>query len=144
MTSCAYCNANPPIENSHVVPAFIVRFLKNNNPSEFILNSWAYRKAQDGLKGPYLCAPCDNVLFSGWENQFKKRVFDPVQNGQKADWQDESCIRFLLSVAFRYTVHFLETSPHEANAANNLLFRDLTHKAMDDLAMLDSQLFIYP
>jgi hypothetical protein len=25
------------------------------------------------------------VLFSRWESQFKKRVFDPVQDGQKAD-----------------------------------------------------------
>ena len=144
MTTCAYCGVDPPIENSHVVPAFVVRHIKDNNPEKFILNSWEFRKLQDGLKGPYLCAACDNVTFSGWENHFKKAVFGPVQAGKPAAWSDEDPIRFVLSVAFRYMVHFLETSPSEANRERNTDFRDLTKQALDDLTMLDSKLFIYP
>src|SRR5262245_30062870 len=110
MTVCAFCNTNPPIANSHVVPAFIVRFIKNNSPSGFLLNSWAPRTQQDGIKGPYLCANCDNVVFSKWENYFKHHVFDREQAKGNGAWETEDSIRFVLSVAFRYTIHFLETS----------------------------------
>jgi hypothetical protein len=79
MMTCAFCRLDPPIPNSHVVPAFIVRHIKENSPEKFVLNSWEFKKLQDGLKGPYLCARCDNVVFSGWENHFKRAVFDPVQ-----------------------------------------------------------------
>ena len=142
--TCAYCAVNSPIDNSHVVPAFVVRHIKANSPEGFLLNSWAYRKAQDGLKGPYLCAQCDNVVFSGWENYFKKAVFDPVLAGNRARWADEDAIRFVLSVAFRYMVHFLETSPHAANQQRNEAFRDLTKQALSDLTILDHKLFVYP
>src|SRR5580692_10552173 len=92
MTTCAYCGIDPPIENSHVVPAFVVRHIKDNNPEKFILNSWDFSKLRDGLKGPYLCAACDNVTFSGWENHFKKAVFGPVQAGKPAAWSGtQSC-----------------------------------------------------
>lgn len=144
MTTCAYCTLNPPIANSHVVPAFVVRHIKENNPEKFILNSWEFRKLQDGLKGPYLCKACDNVVFSGWENHFKKAVSDPIQTGKTAAWTDEDSLRFVLSVAFRYMIHFLETSPIEANRERNRHFRDLTREALADLTVLDSKLFIYP
>jgi hypothetical protein len=71
-------------------------------------------------------------------------VFDPVQGGKTAAWSDEDSIRFLLSVAFRYVVHFLETSPIGANREQNTDFRDLTREALGDLTVLDSKLFIYP
>jgi hypothetical protein len=144
MTICAYCNANPPIENSHVVPRFIVKLLKANSPEKFIFDTWKYKKMQDGLKGPYLCEECDNVLFSAWENDFKKAVFDPVHDGKPGRWAEENSIRFLLAVAFRYMVHFDETSPISANRQRNLHFRDLLRQTLDDLTQLDSKLFVYP
>jgi hypothetical protein len=84
MTTCAYCQIDPLIPKSHVVPAFVVRHIKDNNPEKFILNSWEFRKLQEGLKARYLCAPCDNVTFSVRENHFKRAVFDPVQAGKRA------------------------------------------------------------
>jgi hypothetical protein len=143
MDACAYCKTHPSIENSHIVPAYIVRHLKANSPG-FILDSWVHEKKQDGLKGPYLCMECDNVLFSGWENHFKSTVFDAIQGGQPAQWDEQNSIRFILSVAFRFTVHFLESSPHEANKRINLDFRDLFKQALIDLSVLDSRLYIYP
>ncbi len=99
---------------------------------------------QDGLKGAYLCQQCDNVVFSGWENDFKKVVFDLVQEGKPGRWTGENSIRFLLAVAFRYMVHFLETSPSEANRQRNLYFRDLLRQALEDLTLLNLKLFLYP
>lgn len=144
MTTCAYCGTNPPIENSHVVPAFIVRYLKKNSPEKFIMNSWALRTIQDALKGPYLCGTCDNVTFSAWESHFKRAVFDPVLDGKAAAWSDEASIRFVLAVVFRYMVHFLETSPVDANRQQNADFRDLTKEALGDLTVVGANLFIYP
>lgn len=144
MTLCAFCNANPPIAESHVVPKFIVRYIKANGPGTFLLDSWEYKKMQDGLKGPYLCAHCDNVVFSAWENHFKKAVFDPVNDAKPGRWAEDESIRFVLAVAFRYMVHFAETSPSQANGARNLYFKDLLRHALDDLKVVGSKLFLYP
>jgi hypothetical protein len=144
MNQCAFCNLHPPIAHSHVVPAFIVRFIKDNSPSGFLLNSWTRKPHFDGYKGPYLCATCDNVTFSKWENQFKKLAFDPLQAGKGGAWDDPDAIRFLLSVAFRYGIHFTQTSRTQANSANNLRFTDLTKRALSNLSLINSQIYIYP
>lgn len=144
MKQCAFCTFQPPIRNSHVVPAFIVRFLKANSPTGFLLNSWARSTQLDGFKGPYLCRNCDNVVFSQWENRFKQLVFDRLQAGNPGIWEDPDCVRLLLSIAFRYAIHFLETSPMQVNAANNQKFADLTRRALQNLNLVNSQIFLYP
>lgn len=141
--NCHFCNLNPPITNSHVVPKFIVKYIKQNSPVGFLLNSWSMRKAQDGIIGPYLCNSCDNVLFSGWENHFKKTVFD-CADCDSASWSDCESIKFILSIIFRYTVHFLETSPTTLNKENNERFKKLSYDAINNLSSVGSSIFIYP
>jgi len=143
MMNCRFCNQHPPIQNSHVVSKFIVQYIKMNSPSGFLLNSWSMKRAQDGIKGPYLCHECDNVLFSDWENHFKLRVFD-CNPPQALALSDEKSIKFILSIAFRYAIHFLETSPISANVQNNEIFKRLTYNAINNTKIVGEEIFIYP
>lgn len=140
--NCHFCKTNPTISNSHVVPRFVVNFIKENSATNFLLNSWVRNPVQDGLKGPYLCKQCDNVLFSSWENFFKKEVFDII-NQPSAKWTDLNSLRFLLSIIFRYSIHFLETSPIQANHENNRRFRDLAQAGIHNPANIGTNLYLY-
>lgn len=141
--NCRYCNENPPIDNSHIVSKFLVKHIKRNSPGGYLLNSWLFKKQQDGIKGPYLCEQCDNVVFSDWEDYYKTQVLDR-RNENLSKLSNEKSVKFVLSIAFRYSVHFIETSPIEINRENNIRFKDLSHQAINDLNVVGNEIFIYP
>lgn len=53
-------------------------------------------------------------------------------------------MRFALSLCYRYALHHLRISPHNANAAVNQQYRDLTRLALDNLGLVGNQVFVYP
>jgi len=143
MALCAYCNSAPPILHSHVIPRFVGKYIKNNSPFEHMLNLWMNRSVFDLHKGPYLCAKCDNEVFSGWENHFSRTLWtDPLKKGGQLS--DEVSVRFITSLAYRYTLHFLTTSPIAANSKYSEYMRDLTRNVLDDPSKAGQVLRIYP
>lgn len=73
---CQYCGAPDTIENSHVVPDFMIRYLKANSVRRAFFHSWSRDHFRDYMiTGPYLCQPCDNNVFGGWEGHFSQDVF---------------------------------------------------------------------
>ena len=111
-TQCILCQKNQPIQNSHVVPKFVIRYLKRQSPMGYLKQTWNYnQKLQDGWKGAYLCAECDNVTVSEWEDHFKKTWFDPFIKDQKSELlADEKVLSFLLSLLLRYCELFIEST----------------------------------
>jgi hypothetical protein len=63
--------------------------------------------------------------------------------GSGGQWGDERIVLFALSVAYRYTLHFLETSPASVNRPYNEWMRDLLKVAMRDPSKVGSSLFLY-
>lgn len=108
-----------------------------------MLNTWSRRLQYDLHKGPYLCALCDNVLFSSWENYFIRNVW-PDRLTAKTKWAHEQSLKFLVSLAYRYALHFLATSPIAANTANSLYIRDLLKPVLQDCGLIGRSVFIYP
>lgn len=140
---CRYCNSAPPIRESHVVPRFMGEHIKRNSPFGHLLNTWCRKPVFDLHKGPYLCATCDNELFSSWENFFSKSIWcDPL--APNAKWSDERSIKFALSLAYRYAIHFIETSPIATHKPYSEFMRDLTRTALKDNSHVDRNIFIYP
>jgi hypothetical protein len=114
-----------------------------NAPFGYLLNSWMHKRQYDIYKGPYLCAKCDNETFSSWESYYASTIWkDPLGSG--GQWGDERIVLFALSVAYRYTLYFLETSPVSVNRPYNEWMRDLLKDAMRDPAKVGSSLFLYP
>ncbi len=143
MNTCNFCGNAPTIENSHVVPNFVGKYIKKNSPFGYLLNSWSSKQAFDIHKGPYLCAACDNILFSTWERNFSSTVWlDPINF--RDEWGNKENILFVLSLAYRYALHFIETSPIVSNRPYSEHIRDMTKSALIDPSIVGSSVFIYP
>lgn len=140
---CSYCGVNPAIERSHVVPNFVGKHIKKNSTSGFLLNSWRYTPQQDIYKGPYLCAKCDNETFSSWESFYASGIWrNPLT--ANSDWGREEAILFTLSLAYRYTLHFIRTSPIQAHRAYAEWMRDLLKSTMQRPMNVGRSFFVYP
>ncbi len=109
---CILCGKQPPIENSHVVPNFVIKRLKAGNPLKTLVHSDALTKAfQDGWKGDYLCQTCEGN-FSKYENWFCKNIYDPWTAGKEVDVSyTEELGLFASSLAFRYIHYASEQNP---------------------------------
>jgi hypothetical protein len=117
--------------------------IKRNSPFGYLLNTWSHKPVFDLLKGPYFCAKCDNELFGSWEKFFSIHTWrSPLDPNAK--WNDERSIKFALSLAYRYTIHFLETSPIIANRPYSSFMRNLTESALKNDVYVDKSIYIYP
>ncbi|MGB5854901.1 MAG: hypothetical protein WBH20_06550 [Oceanisphaera sp.] len=77
---CKYCNEREAIENSHIIPSFVYKWLKETSPTGFIrATNEPNKRAQDGSKSPLLCKECERD-FSLHENLFKKETFSKLAN----------------------------------------------------------------
>jgi hypothetical protein len=141
--NCHFCGKAPTIKHSHVVPNFAGKYLKANSPFGYMLNGWKREKQFDIYKGPYLCAKFDNEVFSSWERHFAKSLWQKPF-GEPSVWGDERTILFVLSLAYRYCLHFIATSPIEANKPYSEKMRDLFKGAMLDPAQVGQSVFVYP
>ena len=109
MKPCTLCGLRPAIRNSHIVPKFVVRTLKEGTPHQTLRHSNDLgRVAQDGWKGEYLCLDCENT-FSKWENRFAREVYNPYLQGTRTSFpMSAELALFVASVHFRYVNHALE------------------------------------
>ena len=141
--NCKLCKSAPPIKESHVVPRFMGKYIKKNSPFGNMLNLWSRKPEYDLHKGPYFCAKCDNEIISGWENYFSKNVWGkPFISGNQ--WTQPESLNFILSLAYRYAIHFVETSPIPKNRLYSECVRIKTESAIRDHSHIGKNIFIYP
>ncbi len=140
---CDFCQLSPTIQNSHVVPNFVGKHIKANSPSGYLLNTWMAKPQYDIIKGPYLCAKCDNETFSSWETFYSANIFRrPIE--ASSEWGSESTIQFALSLAYRYALHFLQTSPMPRNRPYTEQYRARLKAALQNPAAVGTDLYVYP
>nr|WP_295902200.1 hypothetical protein [uncultured Bdellovibrio sp.] len=75
--SCALCQNNSQLCRSHVIPQFVIDWIKETSATGFLRQvvNPNHRK-QDGTKHKLLCKSCETML-SRWENSFSKEIFIP-------------------------------------------------------------------
>lgn len=95
---CAFCAERKKLRMSHVLPAFIYRWLRS---SGHIRNTdQPDKRVQDGLKLPWLCDDCEK-LFSTFEAAFATKLFHPWHNGIHTIEYGEWLLKFCVSVSWR-------------------------------------------
>ena len=78
MTNCLFCLQGEAIENSHIVPSFVYKWIKKTSLTGYLRTpSTPNKREQDGLKAPILCLECE-AIFSKYEREFKGKVFDKI------------------------------------------------------------------
>lgn len=109
---CRLCGAESLLQLSHIVPAFVFRWLRESSGNGHLRNSSSPNmRVQDGLKRYWLCASCED-LFSKTETRFATDLFYPYLEGKSSrivygDW----LLHFCVSVSWRVLRLHREESP---------------------------------
>lgn len=99
--TCAFCGHKTLLRESHVLPAFVFRWLRGRSGTGHIRQTEnPNRRVQDGLKLPWLCDACEG-LFSRFETAFATKVFYPWQEGNTRIAYGDWLLKFCVSVSWR-------------------------------------------
>lgn len=102
--SCALCLSERPLQQSHVIPAFVVRHLKTTSATGYIRTPGTEQRVQDLPKKPLLCSDCEQ-RFSRWERTFSLEAFPKIQ-GDNFDFfeYDHQLLKLAVSLSWRVLV----------------------------------------
>ncbi|MGJ0505780.1 MAG: hypothetical protein ACR652_01335 [Methylocystis sp.] len=99
--TCAFCGEHKLLGDSHVLPAFVYRWLRSRSGTGHIRHSEnPNRRVQDGLKLHWLCDDCEGH-FSRYETAFATKVFHPWHSGQYRIAYEGWLLKFCVSVSWR-------------------------------------------
>lgn len=99
---CHLCGINGELLLSHIIPAFIFRWVRETSGNGFLrFGQEPNRRVQDGAKRHLLCETCEG-RFSRWEDQFARKLFYPyVEDGGVRVRYGPWLMQFGLSVVWR-------------------------------------------
>jgi len=106
---CALCLKHKRIVDSHIIPKFVFRWLKNASATRYLRSGKTPNKrAQDGIKIPLLCINCEK-RFCKLEDHFKRKFFNKIVNNKihkKRINYDHKDYLFLLTLSWRMLKYF--------------------------------------
>jgi hypothetical protein len=98
---CKLCRKIEPLCESHILPAFAYRWLKNRSGKGHLRHTDnPNRRVQDGIKLKWLCKQCEGI-FSGFETEFANRAFYPWTKDKKQIVYGDWMLKFCVSVSWR-------------------------------------------
>lgn len=99
---CALCVQKADLHDSHIIPAFVFRWLKESSATGFLrFGPELNKRVQDGLRVPLLCSACEQ-RFGQWEKRFAQDIYAPLNHGEAARFAYGSWLsKFCVSVSWR-------------------------------------------
>ena len=76
MGECSLCFKDRELQNSHVIPRFIFRWMKKTGPTPFLRRAVDPNTRIQDYHEKMLCEECEQI-FSDWEGKFASHVFYP-------------------------------------------------------------------
>ncbi len=109
---CRLCNAKATLQNSHILPAFVFRWIRESSGGGHLRGGVTPNlRVQDGPKRYWLCVDCEG-LFSRTETNFANRVFYPYTSDSSSRiTYGEWLLRFCVSVSWRVLQFYKEEIP---------------------------------
>lgn len=101
--ACRLCSQVRPLQESHVLPAFAIRWLKQTSVGHFRTVEEPNKRIQDGPKEYWLCEVCEQ-LFSRWETRFAQVIFSELSEhgpGETRPAYGDWALKFACSVSWR-------------------------------------------
>jgi hypothetical protein len=108
---CLLCDVESELQLSHVLPAFVYRWLKESSGNGHIRSSAEPNKrVQDGLKFNWLCTSCEMRL-SRSEGLFAEKLFYPyIEDSGKVVQYSNWLLYFCTSVSWRVLRYYKQNS----------------------------------
>lgn len=101
MAACALCGKLGSLRDSHIVPKFVIRYLKETSAGKIRNLEAPNRTVEDGEKHQLLCADCEE-LFSSREKYFADTVFYPYKKNKAVTFNyNEKLFYFMTSISWR-------------------------------------------
>jgi hypothetical protein len=106
--TCKLCGRESELQESHIVPKFIYKYLKNTSPTGKLREGDNINlRKQDGIKLYWLCKECE-TMFSKWEKYFFEHIFSPLQKDVIPINYDDQFLKFCVSISWRVLKYHLE------------------------------------
>ena len=109
MPKCRLCLEERQLLESHIIPAFIIRWFKATSATGYIrFTINPNKREQDGPKGPFLCQDCENRL-GKWETAFAENFWPKVTDQHPVPWEYGAWLApFAASLCWRALMFRLE------------------------------------
>jgi hypothetical protein len=130
--TCKLCDSEGPLEESHIVPSFVFKWLKNTSGTGlFRHGAQPNKRVQDGLKRYWLCRACEDRL-NVWETKFATEIFHPFTKGLSnraiySAW----LLKFCVSISWR-TLTYLITEHRTAFGDFSPQLMNQTEKSLSE------------
>jgi hypothetical protein len=129
---CRLCGKVAELRLSHVIPRFVVQWMKKTGGGYFRQVIKPNVRQQDGPKQKLLCEECEQ-RFSARESYLANTIFNPVVNEEKSDFVYDSRLFYaLISILWRALV----AGPEDGAAKFPM------HKALFEEAESDWRVFL--
>jgi hypothetical protein len=109
MTVCALCRRESELRTSHIIPAFVFRWLRETSATGFLRSGRnPQKRTQDGLKLPLLCEECEQ-RFSRLERRFANEMFYPMQRDKVSEVDYANWfLKFCVSISWRVLTYAVQ------------------------------------
>ena len=98
---CALCLKEKTLRDSHIIPKFVGRWLKDNGTGYLASAADGSKRLQDLEKFKLLCDDCEQK-FSKLEGDFANKIFFPFHKDKVREFDyDENLKSFIMSMAWR-------------------------------------------
>ena len=121
MGNCRLCGMRRALQKSHVLPAFVYRWLRKTSATGYLrFGHTVNLRVQDGKKRNWFCGSCEAIL-GNWEKRFADQFFHPVVDGRTfahdyGDW----LLKFCVSISWRVLMFHREIDDFEDYDTRNL------------------------
>ncbi len=109
---CRLCQKNDDLKESHIIPAFVFRWLKKTSATGYLrFADHPNKRVQDGIKLPWLCGGCEDRL-SKLETSFANEIFLPFcENKKNAASYGPWMLKFSVSLVWRAATFMCNSGP---------------------------------
>lgn len=98
---CRLCGSQADLQNSHIIPRFVFRWLKKTGATPFLRNSESPDTRIQDHHEKLLCEDCEQQ-FSDYEGKFASNIFYPFIDDEATSFAyDEWLQRFIISISWR-------------------------------------------
>ncbi|WP_312338013.1 hypothetical protein [Anaerospora hongkongensis] len=107
--NCRLCNHDKKLEQSHIIPKFVFKWIKKTSLTKKLRNNIVPNcRREDGDNLPFLCSECED-LFNKYETYFANSLFYPATKNTllHITFTDE-LLKFIVSIIWRSLKYRLE------------------------------------